>query len=524
MHFFSVVAACLLCSSLAAAGPLPRDRPRKLQFRQVAPYKNTTSTTDSVAATIEVIPISLTETPVSTATATTIPTTEISTKLSTSSTATTFSTSAFSNTTLPSASTATTSAGDVPITSSTIPTATAAGDGSNAAQTAIGASQTTKLPISSSLSGYVSSGSIVQGTGNFSRTVVSTNSTATGTQVFPFAETLTTTPGAISTTSGVPFTFSSDPVTPTTLSTRTTNPPVAITVSGVGAAVPITPSFFTSASPLPTTTDAPTTTTSDVPIIEVPTKITGAITSVTPTASLAAVVAKNLELATYYNDLFPTLTPNLRCAPNSIACIDGSLATCVDGSYVLQGCTKGTACYALPLPHSEGVSVYCANIETAERILGLPNSLSVTIGSVPVVVPSTTAEVAQATSVIDPGPTTTTAEAAVTAAAVQSSNSGGGETQAEEETTVLHTTLVSTITIAVSDFAPSTVVAAATTVAAADGSLISVVPVAAAAAGGSGNAEEVGTDGLVTVTVTRSVTVTEQFTVTRAGVTATVTA
>ncbi|OBT76281.1 hypothetical protein VF21_03299 [Pseudogymnoascus sp. 05NY08] len=524
MHFFSVVSVCLLCSSLAAAGPLPRDKFRKLQFRQVAPFKNTTSTTDSVAATIDVVPVALTQTPVDTATATATATISSSTELSTASTATTLSKSGFVNTT----STAATTVGDVPIITSTSLTATAAGDGANAAQTAIGASQTT---ISSNLSG----GSIVAGTGNFSRTtLVSANSNTgasadskptTGTQVFPFAESLTDTLGAVSTTTEAPFTFSSDPVTPTTLSTRTTNAPVAITVTGVGVVVPVTPSFFTSASPLPTTTDAPTTT-SDTSIIEVPTIISGTPTALSSTASDAASIsAENLRLAREYNDIYATLTPDSICAPDSMACVDGKRATCVDGRYTLSGCGfDSQLCYAMPLTQSPGVVVNCEDIATAERILGLPNSLSVTIGTVPVVVPSTTAEVDKATSIADAVPTTTAAEAAVTAAAVQSPDSNAGQSQADEATTVLHRTIVSTITIAVSDFAPSTVAPAVdtpTAVAVADGngSIISVVPVAAAAAGGSGGKEE----GPVTVTVTRSVTVTEQFTVTRAGVTATVT-
>ncbi|OBT90003.1 hypothetical protein VE02_01559 [Pseudogymnoascus sp. 03VT05] len=516
MHFFSVVSLCLLCSSLAAAGPLPRDKFRKLQFRQVAPFKNTTSTTDSAAATIDVVPVALTETPVDTTAATT--TTSSTTELSTTSTATTLSTSGFVNTT----STAATTVGDVPIITSTSLTATAAGDGANAAQTAIGASQTT---ISSNLSG----GSIVAGTGNFSRTtLVSANSNTdasadskptTGTQVFPFAESLTDTPGAVSTTTEAPFTFLSDPVTPTTLSTRTTNAPVAITVTGVGVVVPVTPSFFTSASPLPTTT-------SDTSIIEVPTIISGTPTALSSTASDAASIsAENLRLAREYNNIYATLTPDSICAPDSMACVDGKRATCIDGRYTLSGCGfDSQLCYAMPLTQSPGVVVNCEDIATAERVLGLPNSLSVTIGTVPVVVPSTTAEVDQATTVADAVPTTTAADAAVTAAAVQSPGSNAGQGETDEATTVLHRTIVSTITIAVSDFAPTTVAPAAdtpTAVAVADGSgsIISVVPVAAAAAGGSGGKEE----GPVTVTVTRSVTVTEQFTVTRAGVTATVT-
>ncbi|ELR03753.1 hypothetical protein GMDG_06383 [Pseudogymnoascus destructans 20631-21] len=511
MHFYSVVSVCLLWSSLAAAGPLPRDSFRKLQFRQVAPFKNTTSTTDSAAATIDVIPVALTQTPVDTATAIT----SSSAELSTASTATTLSTSGFANTTLISSSTAATSAGDVPIITFTSPTATAAGDGANAAQTAIGASQTT---TSSNLSG-----SIVAGTGNSSRiTLVSANSNTdasadskptTGTQVFPFEESLTATLGATSTTAEASFTFSSDLGTPTTPSSHTTNEPVAITVSGVGVAVPVTPSFFTSATPLPTTTDAPTTT-SDTSIIKVPTIISGTPTALFSTASDAASIsAENLRLAREYNDIYATLTPDSICAPDSIACVDGERATCVDGRYTLTGCGfNSQLCYAMPLTQSPGVVVNCEDIATAERVLGLPNSLSVTIGSVRVVVPSTTAKVVQATTVAD--------------AAVQSSNSDGSQGGLDEATTVLHRTIVSAITIAVSDFAPSTVVPAAdavTAVAVANGSgsLISVVPVAAAAAGGSGGKEE----GPVTATVTRSVTVTvtEQFTVTRAGVTATVT-
>ncbi|KFY72755.1 hypothetical protein V499_07090 [Pseudogymnoascus sp. VKM F-103] len=502
MHFFSVVSVCLLCSSLAAAGPLPRDSFRKLQFRQVAPFKNTTSIADSAAATIDVVPVALTQTPVDTTTATT----SSSTELSTASTATALSTSGFASTTLISSSTTATTAQDAPIITSNSLTATAAGDGANAAQTAVGASQTA---IISNLSGFIPGGSIVAGTGNFSRTtLVSANSNTdastdskptTGTQVFPFEESLTNTPGAISTTAEAPFTFSSDPVTPTTLSTQTTNAPVAITVTGAGVVVPVTPSFFTSASPLPTTTEAPTAT------------------------DAASMSAENLRLAHEFNDMYATLTPESICAPNKLACIDGKFATCVDGRYTLKGCSSDSKlCYAMPLTESPGVVVKCTDIETAESILGLPNSLSVTIGSVPVVVLSTMAEVVQATSIADAVPTTTAAEALVTAAAAQPSDSNEG--QADEVTTVLHRTIVSTITIAVSDFAPSTVAPAAdtpTAVAIADGSgsIISVVPVADAAAGGSGGKEE----GPVTVTVTRSVTVTEQFTITRAGVAATVT-
>ncbi|KFY06060.1 hypothetical protein V492_08164, partial [Pseudogymnoascus sp. VKM F-4246] len=251
MHFFSVVSACLLFSSLTAAGPLPRGRSSKLQFRQAAPFKNSTSTTDSAAATIEVVPVSLSSTPLNSATVSSTATEIISSNsdLSTSLTSTISSTSGFTNTTSPSSSSATTTAADVTNITPASPTATATGtgDGANAAQPAVNASQTAQGRVSSTLSGYLPSGSIVAGTGNFSRTLVSANSNTnaltdstptTGTQAFPFAETLTDTPGAPSTTADAPFTFSSDPVTPTTLSTRTTRPPAVYTVSGVGTVIP----------------------------------------------------------------------------------------------------------------------------------------------------------------------------------------------------------------------------------------------------------------------------------------------
>ncbi|KFY13005.1 hypothetical protein V491_06554 [Pseudogymnoascus sp. VKM F-3775] len=365
MHFSSVVSVCLLCSSLAAAGPLPWDRSRKLEFRQAAPFKNTTSTTDSAAATIEVVPVSFTETPLDTTTATTSSSTEIST----ASTATTLSTSGFTNTTFSTLSSivATTTAGDVPITTA-LPTATAAadganaGDGANGAQTATGTSQTAKQTISSNASGYVTIGSIVGGTGNFSRTTLasatsntdaSTDSkpTTTGSDVFPFVESPTTTPSATSTTAEAPFTFSSDPATPTTVSTDTTGEIVAITVSGVGVAVPVTPSFFSSVTPLPTTTDVPITTSDK--------SITDASTTITATASASSnVAAGNLRLAKEYNNNFATLTSESSCTSNTKACIGGNLATCLQGRYILTECSAAdTACFALPLTDTEGVYV-----------------------------------------------------------------------------------------------------------------------------------------------------------------------
>ncbi|KFX88468.1 hypothetical protein O988_09012 [Pseudogymnoascus sp. VKM F-3808] len=530
MHFFSVVAACLLCSSLAAAGPLPRDR-RLHKFRQIAPFKNTTSTADSGSGGIEVVPLSLSDTLLNTATAIPSPGTEIST----ASTVTTSSTSGFTDTTSPFSSTTATA------TTSTSPATTTTRDGVDGAQSAIGASQTDKQSITSNLSGITPTGSIVRGTGNLSRTTlgsansntdVSADSKPTdGSQLFPFVTSPTNTPDSTSTIAEAPFTFLSDTETPTTLSTQTTKEPVAITITGEGAAVPITPSFFTSTTALPTTTDTPTLTT-DKPIIRVPTVSTAIPLTRIPDAS-----SPNVVQANDFNDLFTTLTPDDPCAANSVACINGAFATCKDGRYVLKECTTvDTACYALPMENPSGVVVNCFSIEYAEAILGLPNSLTVTIGSVPVVVPTTTTKAVQPTSVTKADPTTTAGGAAgVTAAAVQSSNSDGGEAQVEaqpeEETTVLHRTIVSTITIAVPNFTPPTVATptqAATAVAAAgaDGSLISVVPVAAAVgAGAQGNAneEEGGEEGPVTVTVTWSVTVTEQFTVIRAGVTATVT-
>ncbi|KFY30020.1 hypothetical protein V493_02164 [Pseudogymnoascus sp. VKM F-4281 (FW-2241)] len=543
MHFFSVVSVCLLCSSLAAAGPLPRDRFHKLQFRQAAPFRNTTNPTDIVRPPIQVVPVTLKETPLSTATTTTI--TSSSSEPSTASTATTLLAAGFNNTDLPSASTVSATAGDGPIISSTSPTALAAEDGANSAQSAIASSQTATQPISSDLSGFAPSGSIVGGTGNFSRTtLVSANSNtdasadskpSTRSQVFPFTESFTTTLDAASTTAEPQFAFSSPSATPTT------SQPLLFTVSGVGVAVLVTPSFSTSSPPIPITTEAPTTT-SEEPIIQVPTRITAASSPEVPAASMPAQFEKNLQLSHYYNDLFLTLNRDMRCVPTGIACIEGSMAICVDGRYSLDDCYDvNQGCFALPLKASAGVVVRCENFQVAEQILGKKNQLGMTL------VVTTTRGVIGSTSVTDPGPTTT-AVAVATAAAVQSSDSDEGEEESEEvTTTVVHSTIVSTITINASDFAPSTVVkaaeaatpvttAAATSAAAADKGLAFVVPVAGAAAGGSADGEAEGKeegkedggegggeDGPVTVTVTRSVTVTEQFTVMRAAVTATVT-
>lgn len=160
---------------------------------------------------------------------------------------------------------------------------------------------------------------------------------------------------------------------------------------------------------------------------------------------------------------------------------------------------------------TEGVYVGCADVVEAERVLNLPNSREVTIGTIPVVVATKSSKRAGTTTASPLGvaatptskvsPQVTTASGSIAGAGA----AGGG---GREETTTLRSTVVSTIVVTFSasptpGTTPARTLASdSATKVAKGGSLITIVPVAA----GAGQAVRVVS---VTVTVTESVTVKE---------------
>ncbi|KIK95516.1 hypothetical protein PAXRUDRAFT_96218, partial [Paxillus rubicundulus Ve08.2h10] len=66
------------------------------------------------------------------------------------------------------------------------------------------------------------------------------------------------------------------------------------------------------------------------------------------------------------NAQFATLTANSTCTDGDQACIAGSFAQCVGGTWTLQACSSGLGCYALPLVAKAGTSLACDTLSDAE--------------------------------------------------------------------------------------------------------------------------------------------------------------
>ncbi|KAJ7146725.1 hypothetical protein C8R44DRAFT_973385 [Mycena epipterygia] len=68
---------------------------------------------------------------------------------------------------------------------------------------------------------------------------------------------------------------------------------------------------------------------------------------------------KNGQNAIALNNIFAMLDTESPCQHGERACVDGSLAQCVEGRFVLQLCPGTTTCAALPLINSAGTMVAC---------------------------------------------------------------------------------------------------------------------------------------------------------------------
>ncbi|KAI6113188.1 proline-rich protein [Pisolithus croceorrhizus] len=103
---------------------------------------------------------------------------------------------------------------------------------------------------------------------------------------------------------------------------------------------------------------------------ETPTS-TGEVVSAATTPSLTPASGgdfrfSNGKAAQHLNAQFASLTPSSSCASDTNACVQGSFAKCVSGSFVLQSCGTTLTCAALPLVNSPGTSVTCTTLSEAE--------------------------------------------------------------------------------------------------------------------------------------------------------------
>ncbi|TWU78190.1 hypothetical protein ED733_007774 [Metarhizium rileyi] len=103
-----------------------------------------------------------------------------------------------------------------------------------------------------------------------------------------------------------------------------------------------------------------------------------------PTASTtvpSTIYASNLAQARNLNRLFSSLTPKSACTKNQAACITGQMAACNNGGFVLNACSQGQECYALPMTNTQGAKVGCFDSAYAQGILGSKSNTDV--GGVP---------------------------------------------------------------------------------------------------------------------------------------------
>ncbi|KAI6101311.1 proline-rich protein [Pisolithus sp. B1] len=140
---------------------------------------------------------------------------------------------------------------------------------------------------------------------------------------------------------------------------------IAVGKSGTipfGMSAPVSPAGGSNTSN--TTTSAPPLSS------ETPTS-TGEVVSAATTPSLTPASGggfrfSNEKAAQHLNAQFASLTPSSSCASDTNACVQGSFAKCVSGSFVLQSCGTTLTCAALPLVNSPGTSVTCTTLSEAE--------------------------------------------------------------------------------------------------------------------------------------------------------------
>ena len=68
----------------------------------------------------------------------------------------------------------------------------------------------------------------------------------------------------------------------------------------------------------------------------------------------AAFTLKNGQDAQALNKQFQSLTPDSACKSGDVACVQGKVAKCVDGKFVLSLCAATLQCVVLPLVNKPG--------------------------------------------------------------------------------------------------------------------------------------------------------------------------
>ncbi|EMD38729.1 hypothetical protein CERSUDRAFT_112455 [Gelatoporia subvermispora B] len=68
---------------------------------------------------------------------------------------------------------------------------------------------------------------------------------------------------------------------------------------------------------------------------------------------------QNGQDAQAQNAKFATLSTTSSCNEGDMACINNGFAQCVSGQFVVEGCSSGTICAALPLVNKPGTSIAC---------------------------------------------------------------------------------------------------------------------------------------------------------------------
>ncbi|KAH7885810.1 hypothetical protein F5I97DRAFT_1875615 [Phlebopus sp. FC_14] len=96
-----------------------------------------------------------------------------------------------------------------------------------------------------------------------------------------------------------------------------------------------------------------------------PTTTLSSMPSASANAS-SSFLLSNGQAAQQLNAQFASLTATSSCTEGTDACVNGSFAQCVSGSYVLQSCGPTLTCAALPLVNSAGTSVTCTTTSDAE--------------------------------------------------------------------------------------------------------------------------------------------------------------
>jgi hypothetical protein len=118
-------------------------------------------------------------------------------------------------------------------------------------------------------------------------------------------------------------------------------------------------------------------------------------------AAAASFALKNGQDAQALNQKFQSLSASSACSSGEQACVQGQLAQCVDGKFVMTPCASTLQCVALPLvnkpgtryvpPHPGISSLSAEHVDTALRVTPSKTRKRVSRTPVPQVVSSESA-------------------------------------------------------------------------------------------------------------------------------------